>query len=117
MALVPTGSDHSVAGIIHVQIMRDPAATDPAAAFSAQINAPDVPQQTLPLNNASSLDFPIRSGQINGTVHVEVDDFTTLPGGAAAENVTAIACKIVFKLKAIIFSVTIGSIDITAALK
>ena len=117
MALVPTGSDHSVAGIIHVQIMRDPGVTDPSAAFFAQINAPDVPLQLLPLNNASSLDLPIHSGQVNGNVHVEVDDFTTLPAGAQAENVTAIACKVVFKLKAIIFSITIGSVPITAALK
>jgi hypothetical protein len=94
MALVPVGSDHSVAGIIHVQIQRDDTSTDPQSAFFAQINAPGVPPQLLPLNNNSALDFPVHSG-----------------------NATAIACKIVFKLKALIFTITLGSVDVTAALR
>jgi hypothetical protein len=117
MALVPVGSDHSVAGIIHVQILRDGSSSDPQSAFTARINAPGVPPQMLPLNNNSSLDFPVHSGNVNGDVHVEVDDFRLLPGGAAPADATAIACKIVFKLKAIIFSITLGSVDVTAAVK
>jgi len=116
MAQNPVGSDHSIAGIIHVQIFRDDTQTDPQQAFSAQINAPQVPQQTLPLNNNASLDFPIHSGKFQGTIHVEVDDFTVLPHGAAAGQATAISCKIVFKLIEF-FKFTIGSIPLTASLK
>jgi hypothetical protein len=116
MALVPVGSDHSVAGIIHVQILRDDAATNPQSAFTAQINAPGLGVQTLPLNNASSLAFPLKSGVMTGTVHVQVEDFRTLPQGAAAGAATAIACLIVFKLQEF-FSITLGSIPLTASLK
>jgi hypothetical protein len=116
MAQVPVGSDHSIAGIIHVQILRDDTQADPQQAFTAQINAPAVPQQTLPLANGSALDFPIHSGKFQGTIHVEVDDFSVLPAGAGAGAATAIACKIVFKLVEF-FSFTIGSIPVTASLK
>jgi hypothetical protein len=116
MAQVPVGSDHSIAGIIHVQILRDDTQTDPQQAFSAQINAPAVPQQTLPLNNAAVLDFPIHAGHFSGTIHVEVDNFTVLPHGADAATATAISCTIVFKLIEF-FRFTIGSIPLTASLK
>jgi hypothetical protein len=116
MALVPVGADHSVAGIIHVQILRDNATGDPQAAFFAQINAPNVGQQTLPLHNGASLDFPVHSGQMNGTIHVEVDDFRMLPQGASGAQATAIACLIVFKLQEF-FSITLGSVPVTASLK
>jgi hypothetical protein len=116
MALVPVGSDHSIAGIIHVQIVRDDAALDPQTAFTAQINAPNLGIQTLPLNNASTLNFPVKSGAMSGTIHVEVDDFRTLPAGAAPSAATAIACSIVFKLQEF-FSITLGSVPVTAALK
>ena len=117
MAQVQVGPDHAVAGIIHVQILRDDTSTDPQTAFSAQINAPGPQQLTLPLNNGSALDFPVSSGNVQGQVHVEVDDFRTLPAGASAGSATAIACKIVFKLQAFIFHVVLGSVDVTAALK
>ena len=116
MALVPVGTDHSIAGVIHVQVLRDSTQTDPQQAFSAQINAPEVPQQTLQLGNGQSLEFPVRSGKFNGTIRAEVDDFTVLPAGASAQNATAISCKVVFKLLEF-FSITIGSFDVTASLK
>ncbi len=116
MALVPVGGDHSIAGIIHVQIFRDSAQSDPQQAFSAQINAPEVPQQTLRLGNGQSLQFPISSGKFNGTIRAEVDDFAVLPAGATAQRATAISCKIVFKLLEF-FTITIGSVNVTASLK
>ena len=116
MALVPVGPDRSVAGVIHVQILRDSTQTDPQQAFSAQINVPDVPQQTLQLGNGRSLEFPVRSGKFNGTIRAEVDDFAVLPAGASAQNATAISCKVVFKLLEF-FTITIGSVDVTASLK
>jgi len=116
MATIPVGPPHSIAGIIHAQILRDPAQTAPAQAFSAQINAPGVPQQTLPLNNAASIDFPISSGAMHGTIHVEVDDFRLLPAGASGTAATAIACSVVFKLVEF-FKITLGSIPVTASLK
>jgi hypothetical protein len=116
VALVQVGPDHAIAGIIHTQIMRDDTQTDPQSAFSANINAPGVPPKTLPLNNNSSIDIPVHSGAMQGTIHIEVDDFRVLPSGATAGNATAIACKIVFKLKEF-FTVTIGSLDVTASLK
>jgi hypothetical protein len=112
----PVGPPHAIAGIIHAQILRDDTQTDPQQAFSAQINAPGVPQQTLPLNNASSIDFPISSGKFQGTIHVEVDDFRVLPAGATGTAATAIACTVVFKLIEF-FKFTIGSIPVTASLK
>jgi hypothetical protein len=116
MALVPVGSAHAVAGIIHVQILRDDTISDPQKAFSAQIDAPEVPQQTLPLANGSSLQFPLSSGKISGTIRAEVDDFTALPAGATAQDVTGISCKVVFKLIEF-FTITIGSVPVTASLK
>jgi hypothetical protein len=116
MALVLVGGDHSIAGVIHVQILRDSTQTDPQKAFSAQINAPEVPQQTLQLGNGQSLQFPISSGKFNGTIRAEVDDFTVLPAGASAQNATAISCKVVFKLLEF-FTITIGSVNVTASLK
>ncbi|HEV3086896.1 MAG TPA: hypothetical protein VGX96_06685 [Candidatus Elarobacter sp.] len=116
MALVPVGTDHSVAGIIHVQILRDDTQTDPQQAFSAQIDAPGVPQQTLQLGNGQSLQFPVHSGKMTGTVRAEVDDFTVLPAGATAQTATAISCKIVFKLVEF-FTITIGSVNVSASLK
>jgi hypothetical protein len=116
MALVPVGTDRSVAGVIHVLILRDSTQTDPQQTFSAQINAPEVPQQTLRLGNGQSLQFPVRSGTFNGTIRAEVDDFAVLPAGASAQNATAISCKVVFKLLEF-FTITIGSVDVTASLK
>ncbi|MBV8581364.1 MAG: hypothetical protein JO225_02030 [Candidatus Eremiobacteraeota bacterium] len=115
MPFQPIGIDHAIAGIIHVQILRDPAATDPQSAFQAQINAPNF-SQTLPLNNNESLSFPVHSGVINATVRAEVDDFTVLPQGATAANATAISCKVVFKIVEF-FAITIGSVPVTASLK
>jgi hypothetical protein len=108
-------SDHTIAGIIHVQVVRDPTQSDPQTAFSAVVNAPGI-TKTLPLNDNSTLDFPIKSGTLNGTIHVEVDDFTVLPHGATAANATAISCSIVFKLIEIVH-ITLGSVPVTAALK
>ncbi len=108
-------SDHAIAGIIHVQVLRDTAQTDPQQAFSATVNAPGV-SKSLPLNNNASLDFPLHSGTLNGTIHVEVDNFMVLPHGATAQNATAISCLIVFKLIEIVH-ITLGSIPVTAALK
>jgi len=108
-------SDHTIANVIHVQILRDDAQADPQQAFSAMINAPGI-SQTLPLNNASSLDFPLRVGPLRGTVHAEVDNFTVLPAGASPDEATAISCLIVFKLTELI-QFTIGSIPVTAAFK
>jgi hypothetical protein len=114
--VTPVGPPHAIAGIIHAQIFRDETQTDPQQAFSVQINAPGVPQQTLPLNNAAALDFPISSGTFHGTIHVEVDDFRLLPAGASGAAATAIACTVVFKLVEF-FTLTIGSIPVTASLK
>jgi hypothetical protein len=116
MAALPVGPAHAIAGVIHAQIFRDPAQTDPGQAFSVQINAPNCPQQTLPLNNAASLDFPISSGKFQGTIHVQVDDFRLLPAGASGASATAIACTIVFQLVEF-FKFTIGSVPVTASLK
>jgi hypothetical protein len=116
MALVPVGSDHSVAGIIHAQILRDDAQTDPQQAFFAQLNAPGVPQQTLPLNNDASIEFPVHAGHFPATIRAEVDNFTVLPAGAAAGQATAISCQVVFKLKEF-FTLTIGHINVTSSLK
>jgi hypothetical protein len=116
MALIQVGPDHAIAGVIHTQIMRDDTQTDPQHAFSANINAPGVPPQTLPLNNNSSINIPVHSGVMNGTIHVEVDDFQVLPSGATAGNATAISCKVVFKLVEF-FSITLGSVNVTASLK
>ena len=112
----PVGPPHAIAGIIHAQILRDETQSDPQQAFSAQINAPGVPQQTLPLSNGSSIDFPISSGKFQGMIHVEVDDFRILPAGATGTAVTAISCTVVFKLIEF-FKFTIGSIPVTASLK
>jgi hypothetical protein len=114
MAQVPV-SDHTIGGIIHVQVLRDTTITDPQGAFSAAINAPGI-SKSLPLNNASSLDFPLHTGALNGTIHVEVDNFTVLPAGATAQTATAISCLIVFKLVEFVH-LTIGSVPVTAALK
>ena len=114
MALIPV-SDHAIAGVIHVQVLRDDTATDPQSAFSATINAPGV-SQSLPLNNGSTLEFPISSGSLRGTIRVQVDNFTVLPAGATAGNATAISALIVFKLIEI-FSITIGSVPVTAAFR
>ncbi|HEX3464376.1 MAG TPA: hypothetical protein VHS78_10050 [Candidatus Elarobacter sp.] len=116
MALVPDGPTHTVAGVIAVQIMRDDAQNDPAQAFSAQIDVPSVPQQTLPLHNGSSLSFPVHTGNINGTVRAEVDDFTLQPNGTSPADATGLTCKIVFKLQEI-FTITLGSVNVTASLK
>ena len=116
MALVQDGPQHTVAGVITVQVMRDDAQTDPQQTFSAQINVPSVPQQTLPLHNGSSLSFPVHSGQFNGTIKAEVNDFTLQPNGASPANATGLACKIVFKLQEF-FSITLGSVNVTASLK
>ena len=116
MAFVPDGPQHTVAGVIVVQIMRDDAQTDPQQAFSAQINVPSVPQQTLPLNNGSSSSFPVHSGQFNGTIKAQVDDFTLQPNGASPADATGLACKIVFKLQEF-FSITLGSVNVTCSLK
>jgi hypothetical protein len=104
MAQVPV-SDHTIGGIIHVQVLRDTSATDPQAAFSAAINAPGL-----------SKSLPLHSGALNGTIHVEVDNFMVLPAGATAQTATAINCLIVFKLIEFVH-LTIGSIPVTAALK
>ena len=108
-------SDHTIANVIHVQILRDDAQSDPTKAFSAAINAPGI-SQTLPLSNGSSLDFPIRVGALNGSIHAEVDNFNLLPAGATAGKVTAISCLVVFKLIEFVHF-TIGSIPVTAAFK
>jgi hypothetical protein len=108
-------SDHMVANILHVQVVRDDAQGDPTQAFSAVINAPGL-TQVLPLRNGSALDFPVRAGNLNGTIHAEVDDFVLLPHGANAQDATAISCTIVFKLVEFI-RLTIGSIPVTAALR
>jgi hypothetical protein len=109
-------SDHAVAGAIHVQVVRDTTVHDPQQAFSAQINAPGF-SQSLPLHNGSSVQFPIAAGVLNGTVHVEVDDFNVLPHGATAATATAISCNVVFKLFELIARITIGSVPVTAALR
>jgi hypothetical protein len=116
LALVPDGPPHTVAGVILVQIMREDAQTDAQQAFSAQIDVPSVPQQTLPLNNGASLSFPVHSGQFNGTVRAEVDDFTLMPNGASPAAATGLTCKIVFKLQEF-FSLTLGSVNVSCSLK
>jgi hypothetical protein len=116
LALVPDGPPHTVAGVIMVQIMRDDAQTNSQQAFSAQIDVPSCPPQTLPLNNGSSISFPVHSGQFNGTVRAQVDDFTLEPNGASPADATGLACKIVFKLQEF-FSLTLGSVNVTASLK
>jgi len=115
MSFAPIGTDHVVGGVIHVQILRDDAAQNVDTMFSAAINAPGI-SKTIPLNNASSLDFPISSGALHGTIHVQVENFMLLPGGATPANATAISCLIVFKLVEF-FSITLGSVPITASLK
>jgi hypothetical protein len=114
MSLNPI-SDHAIAGVIHVQILRDSAIHDPQKAFSAKINAPGV-SETLPLNNQSSVDFAVSTGPVQGKIHVEVDDFNVLPHGATAGNATAITCNVVFKLIEIV-RITLGSVPVTAALR
>lgn len=116
MALVPDGPQHTVAGVITVQIMRDDTQTDPQQAFSAQIDVPSVPQQTLPLRNGASQSFPVRTGPLNGTISAEVDDFELQPNGASPADATGLACKIVLKLQEF-FSLTLGSVNVTASLK
>jgi hypothetical protein len=108
-------SDHAVAGVIHMQVLRDTSVRDPQQAFSAQVNAPGF-SRALPLNNGSSFEFPINEGPLMGTVHVEVDDFNVLPHGAAAGTATAINCNVVFKLFELIARITIGSVPVTANL-
>jgi hypothetical protein len=116
LALVPDGPAHKVAGVILVQIMRDDAQTDPQQALSAQIDVPSVPPQTLPLRNGASQSFPVHSGQFNGTISATVVDFELEPKGASPANATGLACKIVFKLQEF-FSITLGSVNVTASLK
>lgn len=116
MALVPDGPAHTIAGVITVQIVRDDAQNDPQQAFSAQINVPTVPPQTLPLRNGSAQSFPVHSGQFNGTISAGVEDFRLQPNGASPANATGLACKIVFKLHEF-FAITLGSVDVTASLK
>jgi|SRR5947209_12297439 len=115
MARTNVGPDHVVAGIIHTQIQREAAEPDQGKAFFALINAPGT-SFDLPLQNGASIDRPISSGAMHGDLHVEVDDFRLVPAGATAATATALACKVVFKLRSF-FSVTLGSIDVTAALK
>jgi len=114
MSATFVGPDHSIAGILHVQILRDDASTDPQSAFSAQINAPGF-SKVLPITNGSHLSFPVKSGAFNATVQAEVDDFRFLPAGATGQDATAISCKIVFALIEFI-ALKLGSIDVTAAL-
>jgi hypothetical protein len=108
-------SDHAIASVIHVQILRDDSDHEPSKAFTAQINAPGF-SKSLPLNNQSSVDFPIATGVLQGKIHVEVDDFNVLPHGATTNNATAITCNVVFKLINIV-RLTLGSIPVTAALR
>jgi hypothetical protein len=115
MSFVPIGTDHVIGGVIHVQILREDTAQTVDAMFSAAINAPGI-TKTIPLNNAASLDFPISSGALHGTIHVQVENFMLLPGGATSSNATAISCLLVFKLVEF-FSITLGSVPITASLK
>lgn len=114
MALTPVGIDHNIGGVIHVQIMHDSSSTHPADGFSARINAPGLTKD-LPLRNGSTIEFAVPAGPLPGTVRAEVDDFRLLPAGATDGAATAIACKVVFKLIAIAH-VTLGSVDVTAAL-
>jgi hypothetical protein len=113
----PIGSPHSVAGIIHTQVLRDDAVTDPQQAFFVQVDAPGF-SDTIPLNNNEAKEWTLPvpvAGFSSPTVRAEVDDFRLLPGGTTSAKATAIACKLVFKLIEI-FKITIGSVDITASL-
>jgi hypothetical protein len=113
----PIGSPHSIAGIIHTQVLRDTTVSDPQSAFFAQIDAPGF-SDVLPLNNNEFKEFhlPVGVGGLgNVTARAEVDDFRLLPAGSTPKTATALACKLVFKLEEI-FQITIGSVDITASL-
>ena len=116
---VQVGPDHVVAGIIHVQIMKESNPVDPLEPFVAQINAPGF-SKTVSIADGSSEEFKlpgivIVGAPVSPTVRIEVDGFRYLPGGATAKNATAISFTIVFKLVEI-FMITIGSIPVTAAL-
>jgi hypothetical protein len=113
VAKTNVGSPHSVAGIIHVQVVRETTATNPQEAFFAQVDAPGL-SDLIPLNNNEVKEWTLPVGNV--TARAEVDDFRLLPGGSTPANATAVACKLVFRLKEI-FLVTIGSLDITASLK
>jgi hypothetical protein len=113
------GPDHVIGGVIHVQIFRDPTISDPQKAFSAQINAPGF-SDTFNISNGASQKFsvPVSIPGVPGspTVSVQVDDFRLLPAGSTAQNATALAFLLVFKIVEF-FQITIGSIAVTSGLK
>ena len=118
MAKIPFGPPHSVAGIIHTQVLREETATDLQSAFFVQIDAPGLSDLIALANNQSrEWALPVGVPGIPGhpTARAEIDDFRLLPAGATPQSASAIACKLVFKLKEI-FSITIGSVDITASI-
>ena len=120
MANNAVGPGHVIAGLLHVQIMRDDTIADAGSAFSAQITGPGF-SETLPLGNGQSKDFTLTGVHIGGmpanpTIHVEVDNFRLVPPGSNAANASALDCLLVFKLVEI-FRITIGSIPVTASLR
>lgn len=119
MASTQVGQDHIIAGIIHVQILRDTSAADPSGAFSAQITGPGF-SETLPIANGQSKEYSLAGVHIGGlpanpTIRVEVDNFRLVPPGATSADASALAFLLVFKLVEI-FQITIGSVPVSAAL-
>ncbi|HEV3154413.1 MAG TPA: hypothetical protein VGZ02_11460 [Candidatus Baltobacteraceae bacterium] len=119
MAGIQVGPDHVIGGVIHVQILKDPAKPGEQA-FSAQINAPGFSDAIAISDNASKQfrlpGVTIAGAPVSPTVLVQVENFTLLPAGASASNATALSFLLVFKLVEI-FRITIGSIPVTASLK
>jgi hypothetical protein len=115
VAKIQVGPDHVIGGVIHVQVIRDTAQSDPQKMFTATVHAPGM-SKDLPLHNGSSLDVPVNVPPVVGSVHAQVDDFRLVPPGDDAKA-TAIACLVVFRLIEGPIRVTIGSVPVTAALR
>lgn len=110
-----TVRDEALLGV-HIQIQQDTGQSDPQKAFQAVLNVPGTGLETLPINNQSSVSFPLHFGAINGQVEADVADFC-LVGGATPDEATGVTFKIVFKVDVLFGKLTVGSVDVTAALK
>jgi hypothetical protein len=111
MAWTNVGPAHPVAGgILSTQIQRDTAQTDPQKAFQAVVSG--ALSATVPIANGVSKEYPWKTG----TLRIEIDNFTLLPPGSTPANATHITALAVFKVIEI-FTVTIGSVPISADLK
>ncbi|TAM65596.1 MAG: hypothetical protein EPN48_18390 [Microbacteriaceae bacterium] len=110
-------SDHVIAGLLHVQVLRDESQPDPQASFTVQIIGPGF-KRTFPISNNTVEDFKLSGVHVGGiptdpTIRLQVENFALVPPGSTA---TAIGFLLVFKLVEI-FQITLGSVPVSCALR